>query len=64
MNAIDRIELAIRRAAAQMPNHQSRAFKLVADELAILTHDFTSQDEATARQAALEDYRKSNHEGD
>lgn len=63
MNAIDRIELAIRRAAAQMPNHQSRAFKLVADELANLP-DLTSLNEVTSCQTALEDYRKIKHEGD
>lgn len=63
MNAIDRIELAIRRAASQMPNHQSRAFKLVADELAVISHDFTTHNEAEACRVALEDYRAKN-EGD
>lgn len=58
MNAIDRIELAIRRAASQMPNHQSRAFKLVAAEL---QHSYFSDASA---EAALADYRKTQHEGD
>lgn len=34
MTDLQILELAIRRAASQMPNHQSRAFRLVADELA------------------------------
>lgn len=34
-----RIELAIRRAASQMPNHQSRAFRLLADEFQDIFHD-------------------------
>lgn len=33
MNTLNRIELAIRRAASQMPNHQARAFRLLADEV-------------------------------
>lgn len=36
MTDLEKIELAIRRAAAQMPNHASRQFRLVADELIAL----------------------------
>lgn len=35
MTDLERIELAIRRAAAQMPNGAARGFRLVADELAL-----------------------------
>lgn len=34
MTDLEKIELAIRRAASQMPNHASRQFRLVADEIA------------------------------
>lgn len=34
MTDLERVELAIRRAASQMRGDQSRAFRLVADELA------------------------------
>lgn len=37
MNDLNRIELAIRRAASQMPNFQSRAFRLLADEISYIT---------------------------
>jgi hypothetical protein len=33
MSDLQKLELAIRRAASQMPNGQSRAFRLVAAEL-------------------------------
>jgi len=39
MNVVNRIELAVRRAASQMPKGQDLVFKLLADELANLTHD-------------------------
>ncbi len=44
MNKLNRIELAIRRAASQMPNHQSRAFRLLADELQDIDHDTPADD--------------------
>ncbi len=60
MNAVSRIELAIRRAASQMPNHQSRAFRLVADELQDLVHD-TPTDEV---EGILKTYRENQRELD
>ncbi len=54
MNAINRIELAIRRAASQMPNHQSRAFRLFADELQDIVHDTKADDDV---QELLASYR-------
>lgn len=57
MNVVNRIELAIRRAASQMPNHQSRAFRLVADELQAMPEnekDAFLEEEALASWRALE----------
>lgn len=54
MNAINRIELAIRRAASQMPDEVSHLFRLVADELALVTHEEMNNDQET-----LEEYRES-----
>lgn len=59
MNAIDRIELAIRRAASQMPTKELQtAFKLVGDEMALMTHDFMNANDAANCKTALNDYRK------
>lgn len=52
MNAINRIELAIRRAASQMPAGPATGFKLVADELSALTH------EGLETQVQLDEYRE------
>lgn len=41
MNTINRIELAIRRAASQMKPDDARLFKLVVDELKLVVHDDT-----------------------
>lgn len=53
MNAIQRIELALYRAASQMKDRDASIFKLVAAELELLTHD--SDDH---QMEALIDYRK------
>lgn len=39
MNAINRLELAIRRAASQMPDEIAPLFRLVAAELQEVTHE-------------------------
>jgi hypothetical protein len=57
MSDLDKIELAIRRAASQMPNGQARAFRLVADELQDL-------DARVSDAYALKEYRTKKHEGD
>lgn len=56
MNAINRIELAIRRAASQMPAGTAKGFKLVADELSALTH------EGLETQGFLDEYRNQQRE--
>lgn len=52
MNAINRVELAIRRAASQMPSEISPLFKLLADELQGVTH------EMEVDEVALKNYRR------
>lgn len=56
MNDLNRIELAVRRAAGQMPNHQSRAFRLLADELA--TASLHGNKDDYLDNEALKNYRK------
>lgn len=51
---IERVELAIRRAASQMPGGASRTFRLLADELARFDVDNLSAKD----NAALRKYRE------
>lgn len=52
MNVINRVELAIRRAASQMPSEISPLFKLLADELQGITHAMEVDE------VALKNYRR------
>lgn len=62
MNDITRVELAVRRAAGQMPNHQSRAFRLLANELASVSLHGNKDDYLDNE--ALKNYRKNQSEID
>lgn len=57
MTDLEKIELAVRRAAAQMPNFQSRGFRLFADELFRLSID-TQTDTGFALDLALKSWRE------
>lgn len=47
MTDLQIIELALRRAASQMPNHQSRAIRLIAGELEAMEQNALPMNEAT-----------------
>lgn len=56
MNAVNRIELAIRRAASQMPDEIAPLFRLLAAEIEDITHDNLKDD--LLAMSALQNYRR------